>query len=427
MSKQISRKRHVGVVAVCTTVLLGLLFCAMPRALAQATTDYQEERKRAMELFDQNKFADAIPIMEKLVAANNSDVVLLERLGWATLVVSGSMKDPQERKKARDRARTLLMRAKDLGDNSELLQTGLENLSQPDPSEMPFSNNKEADAAMREGEEAHTRGDLDKAIAAYQRALKLDPTLYMAALFTGDMYFKKGVQAKDAGARKAEMDRAGEWFARAIAIDENIETAHRYWGDALKVLGLKDESRAKFVEAIIAEPYNRRSYVGLLQWAEQFRVPLGHPRIDQPKPSMSASTGKDNQTTITIDPKALDPKQGAAYYWSFYDLTRSTYPATFQKEFPNEKTYRHSLKEEATALRIVAEMVANDLKSGKLKSLDDPSLANLMRLHNAGLIEPYVLFARADEGIARDFDAYRKADREKLRRYWTEIVISAAK
>jgi tetratricopeptide (TPR) repeat protein len=263
---------------------------------------------------------------------------------------------------------------------------------------------------------------LDKAIAAYQRALQLDPKLYFAALFTGDMYFKKGVQERDPATKKAQMDKAGEWFARAIAIEPNIETAHRYWGDALMAIDKMTDARDKFINAIIAEPYNRGSYVGLVQWADKNGVSLSHPKIDQPAPSMKASTDKD-QTTITMDSKALDPKQGPAYYWSFYDLTRSTYPtASFAKDHPGEKAYRHSLKEEATALKIVAEVATRDLKEGKIRSLDS-SLANLVKLHEAGLIEAYVLFARPDQGIAQDFPAYRQTNRDLLRRYWAEVVV----
>jgi tetratricopeptide (TPR) repeat protein len=135
---------------------------------------------------------------------------------------------------------------------------------------------------MREGEEAHSRGELDRAIKGYKRALELDPKLYLAALFTGDMYFKKGMQANDAGEKKEMMAAAGEWFERAIAIDENIETAHRYWGDALEAEGRLEEARDRFVDAIIAEPYGRRAYVGLTQWGKRHQVSLGHPRIDIP-------------------------------------------------------------------------------------------------------------------------------------------------
>ena len=85
---------------------------------------------------------------------------------------------------------------------------------------------------MRKGEEAHSRGDLDAAIKGYKLALELDPKLYLAALFIGDMYFKKGYHAQDLKTKQEMTVTAGEWFKRAIAIEENIETAHRYWGDA---------------------------------------------------------------------------------------------------------------------------------------------------------------------------------------------------
>ena len=95
--------------------------------------------------------------------------------------------------------------------------------------------------------------------------------------------------------------------------------------------------------------------------------------------------------------------------------------ARFAKEFPNEQTYRHSLPEEAGPLRQVAEHIKQQLKDGKIKQLD-PMLERVVKLHDEGLIEAYVLFARVDEGIAEDYPAYRKANRDKLRRYLLEYV-----
>jgi hypothetical protein len=42
-----------------------------------------------------------------------------------------------------------------------------------------------------------------------------------------------------------------------------------------------------------------------------------------------------------------------------------------------------------------------------------------------GLLEAYVLFVKPDQGIARAYKTYRKANREKLERYWLDIVIGA--
>src|SRR5947209_3763256 len=419
MTRQNSMLRHKNRIAVCALVLLGVIICNVPRTQAQDTADYQKERERAMLLYDQNKFADAIPILEKLVKIKSDDVVIWERLGWSTLVVAGSIKDPTARKQARDHARAALLRAKELGDNSELLREGLDSLSKPDPTDLAFSSNKEADAAMREGEEAHTRGDLDKAIADYQRALQLDPKLYFAPLFIGDMYYKKGYQASDPRAKNELLDKAGEWFAKAIAIEENIETAHRYWGDSLMLQGKQQEAMMKFVDAIIAEPGNRNGYMGLSQWAGRNQVNMAHPKIDIPvKLSMTA----DKKLEVSFDPALKDSADGSGA-WEQYGVVRSRWVAEgFAKAYPNEPTYRHTLREETEALRAVAETASSWLKSGKVKSLS-PSLAALVKLNEAGLIEPFIFFTHVDQGIARDYPAYRQANRDKLRRYWKEFVI----
>jgi hypothetical protein len=48
-----------------------------------------------------------------------------------------------------------------------------------------------------------------------------------------------------------------------------------------------------------------------------------------------------------------------------------------------------------------------------------------MKVHDAGLLEAYVLIARPDAGIAQDYPKYRKEHRDELRRYLTEFVIGA--
>ena len=380
--------------------------------------DYAAERQRAMVLYDQNKFADAIPIFERLVKARTDDVDVWERLGWATVVVSGSIQNPEQRKQARDRARMAFRRAQELGDDSNLLKQGLQTLAGPDPADLTFSLNKDADTAMREGEAAHARGDLDTALAKYRRALELDPKLYEAALFAGDMEFKKGYTSTDAQFRSAAFDRAGTWFARAIAIDPNRETAYRYWGDALDAQGKLEDARDKFVDAIIADPYNRNPYVGLTQWAQRHKARLGHPKIEPP----TSATTQNGQTTVNIDPRALNGTDGSNN-WLMYSLTRAAWSKSdFFKNYPAEKAYRHSLKEEASALRVVAEACAKDVQSGKVKTLE-PSLQMLIKLNDDGFVEAYVLFAHPDQGIARDYSAYRAANRTTLKRYWLSVVI----
>ena len=110
----------------------------------------------------------------------------------------------------------------------------------------------------------------------------MDPKLYLAALFAGDMYFKKGYQATDPKVKDENFNKAGEWFAKAIAIEPNVETAHRYWGDALMHQGKQQDAMLKFIDGIIADPGNRNAYVGLSQWGQRNRISMAHPAIEVP-------------------------------------------------------------------------------------------------------------------------------------------------
>lgn len=266
------------------------------------------------------------------------------------------------------------------------------------------SNTQAAEAAVREGEAAFKRGDMDKALAAYERAFELNPKFYDAALFAGDAEFVKAKNSTDTQFRNSHLDAAGNWFARAISIDPDKPKAYQYWGDALDAQGKTNEALFRFIDAIIADPYSEMPYVGLTQWAQRHKARLGHPKIEPPNSTIQNTADGSNN-------------------WTIYTMTRAAWAKTdFFKNYPAEKEYRHSLKEEASALRLVAEACAKDLESGKVKTLE-PSLAMLVKLNEDGFVEAYVLFARPDQGIARDYFAYRAANREKLKRYWLSVVI----
>ena len=397
---------------------LGMIAALACSVVILARPQDPSERQRALELYEANNLVAALPLLERVAAANPNDPAVLSRLGFALYANSVDVKDPAQRQKMRERARTTLLHSQSLGDNSNLTRMALDALSAPDGTQVPFSNIKAAELAIREGEAAFVRGDLDKAIAAYKRALESDPQLYDAALYAGDAAYKEANNSTDAQYRSDHFDAAGVWFAKAIAINPDRETAYRYWGDALDAQGKINEARDKFVDAIVAQPYTRNSFVGLTQWAGRHKVALGHPKIEPP----NSTRTENGKTTLSIDPKTLNSNDGSNN-WLMYDLTRIAWSkADFFKNYPEEKVYRHSLKEETAALRMVAESAARDLKSGKVKSLEG-SLDNLIKLNDVGLLEAFVLFARPDEGIVRDYVAYRRGNREKLRRYWLEVVI----
>lgn len=399
-------------------MLLVAFMFAVP-LYTNAQTQNPAERQQAIEVYESQNMVAALPLLEKVAMAYPNDPAVLSRLGFALYANSIDEKDAGKRQQMRQRSLSTLRKSRSLGDDSNLTSIALEALENPDSTQVPFSRIQTADAAIREGESAFMRGDFDKAIAAYRRALEADPHLYSAALYAGDSEFKKAMNSTDPQFRVAHFDAAGVWFAKAIDINPNAETAYRYWGDALDAQGKTNEALNKFVDAIVAEPYSgQRAYVGLMQWSQRHKIQVGHPHIEPPN-STSTQGGK---TTLNIDPRTLDSKDGSNE-WLMYDITRVAWKNNdFARNYPNEQTYRHSLKEEAAALRMVAEACAKDLKSGKVKTLE-PSLETLVKLNEGGLLEAFILFARPDQGIARDYAGYRATNRDKLRRYWLEVAL----
>lgn len=398
---------------------------ANPRHLtlpfATQQTQAPSDRDRASELLRQGKHTEALPFLERAVAGAPQDGELQFWLGYTRFVAAKDIKDEVARRKARVQARDSFVLAKRYGYASPLLDSALASIPLDGSDPVRFSPNPKVEAAMGEGEAAYSRGDFDSARKAYQRALDLDPTQYYAALFIGDSYFKEGYSKPKGIEQTSAYAQAGEWFTRAVKINPSIETAHRYWGSALMESGKMGEALDKVVEAYIVAPYDRMASQGLVRWAQMNGVSqLSHPRIEIP--ANVARQGAN--TTLTLDPNTLgkDATDGSNH-WLTYGISRAAYPqALFAKDHPNETTYRHSLAEEARALRMVAEAASKDLQAGKIKQLE-PSLANLVKLHNEGLLEAYVLLGRADAGIAQDYSAYRQANADKLRRYVRQYIM----
>lgn len=363
---------------------------------------------QAVDLYKHGKFVDAMPLFERLAADHPSSPEVREGWAWSMFLYAATLTDLEQRKKARARARTIALQAQKLGDDSQILHLMLE---QPEDggADTKFSDRKDVDDAMRAAEADFARGDLDKAREGYLRVVLIDPNNYEAPLFIGDVYFKQQVYGS-----------AGEWFGRAIQIDPNRETAYRYWGDDLVAMGKEDEARGKFIDAIVAEPYNNRSWVGLTNWLKDNKLELQIVRLKD----RSAVTVKDEKNiNITLDSSlGKDDPNSAA--WTAYGLGRAAWHTeNYEKEFPNVTRKRRTLQEEAHALDLMVKVLKERKDYAKtLKDLD-PSLQVFIKIHEAGFLEPFVLINRADAEIAQDYDAYRASNRDTIRRYFDEFVV----
>ena len=390
------------------SILLLFVFFSVASAFVQDNPD----RQRAFQLYKEGKFIEALPLLEKLAERYPKDPAIFETYGMVMLGQTAHLKDAAERKQIRKRGREILLKAQELGANSALLKSMLEAVPPDGGDDKGFSSRKEVDEAMREGEAAFAKGDMPKALEAYQRALTLDPALYEAALYIGDVYFNM-----------AEQKKASEWFGKAIAINPDRETAYRYWGDSLMRQGRATEAGDKFVEAYIAEPYSRLARAAFVNWAQKLNVSLAHPEVQIPA-NVKANEG--GGSTITLDPNMFkkDGQNPSDAAWMMYGLKRASWPMSeFAKEYPEEKKYRHSLKEEASAFRS-AIRVLEEKKVKDPKSIDQ-SLQTIIKLDKEGLLEAFILLAMPDEGIARDFGPYRKTNTENLRRYVKAYVLNS--
>jgi len=384
-------------------LLLALTLTFVQPAFAQ-TSDLEQTKKKAAELINDLKYVEAFPLLEKIVAAEPNNAEMHFYLGFALVAKANETPDAPLRQSFRVRARASFVRAKQFGYEGPLVDALITSMP-ADGSEGAFSSNMAAEAIMKTAEAHFSKGELDEALKNYQKALVLDPKLYHAALFSGDVYLHKN-----------NYEQAEFWYQKAISIHPNIETAYRYSATPLMRQRKFDQARDRYVEAYITEPYNRFAISGISQWAQTTNTQLGHPQINIPV----TVTFKDNgDATISLDPAALGQDDGS-FAWIGYGATRTVWRnEKFAKTFPKETAYRHSLAEETDALRSVITVAAGDKRTKTLS----PALAKLKKLNDEGLLEAYLLMGRADQGIAQDHRAYLATNRALLRRYVMEYVL----
>jgi tetratricopeptide (TPR) repeat protein len=404
------RSLMLGVAGLMALVFAGSLSCPVP-AKAQAAVEYTEKKQHALDLYRQNKMVDAATELEKLAAVNDKDVEVFSALGFALFASIETAQNDQDRAQLASRARAALRRAQELGDKNVVTDMALARLKDGTPPVKKFSPNPEADLAMQQAEADFVKGNLDQAIDLYQKALNADPKLYDAAVYIGDAYYKS----------PGSMNKAPEWYARAIAIDPDRETAYRYWADVLMKQGDVPGARDKYVEAYISEPHSRLAVTGFTDFAKAQHVTLAHPAVTVPT---SFTREKNGNSNITLDPSTLGKKnkEDGSSAWIMYGMARASWTEEkFRKEYPDEKTYRHSLREEADALRTV--LAGIDKKARQSKDLD-PSLATLLKLDQKDELEAYILLVKSDEGIAQDYPWYLRKHRDQLRAYVVDWVLS---
>ena len=384
-------------------VFVILLFAALP-LVAQ-----KDLAARAQAIWDTGNRLEALQLYDQLAAAHPDEWVYQERLAVAQGVQAEHLTDPAQIKASLTRERDAAKKAVADGDPNYFMQL-IANID-PDAAIPAPGAPGSAQALFQEAEKLFGTGDYKAAIAKYAAAADADPTAYEPPLYAGDAAYSM-----------KDLKTASLWFARAISIDPSRETAYRYWGDALLRVG-NDPAAAKekFIDALVADPYNKLAWQGISNWAVRQKAVILAPKIERPSAPV-ADPKKPGNITINIDPNAIDnSKHPGSAAWLGYSIARASYRNDkFSKDFPAEKTYRHTLKEESDALTsVVAILKEQKVDRNKL----DESLRNLLDLSDAGMLDCWILINGADQGIAQDYAAYRNDHRQLLNDYLAMFVI----
>src|ERR1035437_6416527 len=226
-----------------------------PATRVQHEANFDSERHQANQLYLAQKPLEALPLYEDLCRQDPTIAVFAERHAGGLLARQATVDDPKQKQAIMAEAIKELQRAESLGDNSPWVEGLLGTLAKTPVGLMVggpmgalpltvgyfYNGSAQAQPLMQQGETAFGHNDYPAALKFYLAAAAADPTWYMPALFSGDMYY-----------RLKDVTNASVWFAKAIAIDPDRETAYRYWGDALMHSGDTAGARVKFEQAIAA-------------------------------------------------------------------------------------------------------------------------------------------------------------------------------
>ena len=224
----------------------------------------------------------------------------------------------------------------------------------------------------------------------------------------GDVYFSERAY-----------NNAGEWFAKAIKLDPDKETAYRYWGDALAASGKNDAAREKYINAVIAQPYTRPPWTALRQWSDRLNQQFNAILL-QNKSSAATATDK----AVNLDEHSLKSDNPETAGWDAYNNTRKSMAAgQISKGIPPRIHLPSQFERGGGSVGCHGLGARSRRRLAEKGREPRPSLLALIRVDHEGLLEPFVLLNRADPQIAQDYPAYRAAHRDKLYRYMDEFVL----
>ena len=258
--------------------------------------------------------------------------------------------------------------------------------------------NKEVEDAIREGEGFFGRGEFGKAFLAYERASRLDPTSYEAALFAGDSFYSQ-----------KKYKESEVWFAKAVAINPNREQAHRFWGDALVNQGKGKEALVRFAAAYIAEPNLR------LTWDTFFNAVKVHGARKASPFIVLPAKEKIGNPNLIVDSEVLSAEDGTDN-WNRFAETRKKQIETFNK-VANGRTFEPTVSEDVEALKnVVVGLKVSREKGVKLSK----SMENLIAIDSLGMLDIYTIMIIHGGDSCPEYETFRDKNRARMGKFLVE-------
>jgi tetratricopeptide (TPR) repeat protein len=363
-------------------------------------------KKQAFELSDAADYQHAMPLLEDLAKQLPDDAEVAGRYGMAVLGNSFALEDAAKRRTERVRAHAIAVDATRRGLKGSMLDLLLDLPADGGP-DASFGDQAITNLMAR-AEAAAVQGKQDDAIKLYQQALMLNPKLYEAPLFIGDAYFAQ-----------KQPDLAGVWYAKAIAIDPDRDTAYRFWCDVLTRNKKFDEARKECIEGIVADPYSPATWQFLNSWAKQAHFQTRRLVLAKLQPFQQ----KGDHVEIVHD--FIASGGGADAYPEYVRVRNEWVDKKFSSSLPAEKQYRHSLQEETEAIGAMLDKAETAVGGNTEKLRFDLLLLSSFR--TIGVLKAHILIDRADAGISKDYLEYRKTHREELRNYVDQFLIAEEK
>src|SRR5215475_12288078 len=156
----LSRPCALLLAGVASTVAVPRTLVAQDATLSRtrpADPAYDSQRKLALELFRENRTLEALPVLQELAKQKTDDAEVIFAWGTCLLDHSATLSDEASAVQERVKARKLLLRAKELGNNNGLLLNLLEIL--PEDVVAHHGKSAEVDQAMHDGEAAFAKND----------------------------------------------------------------------------------------------------------------------------------------------------------------------------------------------------------------------------------------------------------------------------